>query len=105
LLAAWADFSSQPRRLAAMEELILAVARDPGLRDFGPQLRYLRGRSSSLQLALQLGPEASISPLDAAIYSSMISGQRRALIGLPEAEIHAGLDAADALVAGLNKGG
>ncbi len=103
MLAAWADFSSQPRRLAAMEELILAVARDPGLRDFGPQLRYLRGRSSSLQLAAQLGPEASISPLDAAIYSSLVSGQRRALIGLPEADIHAGLDAADALIAGLRK--
>lgn len=105
LLAVWADFSSQPRRLAAMEELILAVARDPGLRDFGPQLRYLRGRSSSLQLAAQLGPEASISPLDAAIYSSLVSGQRRALIGLPEADIHAGLDAADALIAGLRKTG
>ena len=103
--AAWRDFSSQPRRLAAMEELMLAVARDPELRDFAPQLRYLRGRSSGLQLQAQLEPGARISPLDAALYSSMISGQRRALIGRPEAEMHDSLDQAARIVARLRRDG
>ncbi len=100
-LVAWLDFPSQPRRLAAMEELMLAVARDSDLRDFGPQLRYLRGRSSRVQLATLLGVNAPISPLDAALYSSMVSGQRRALIERPATEIRASLDQTEALIAAL----
>jgi AcrR family transcriptional regulator len=103
-IVAWRDFGSQPRRLAAMEELMLAVAQDPDLRDFAPQLRYLRGRSSRTLLAGKLGGDAPISPLDAAIYSCLVSGQRRALIGRSEAEIHANLDEMDLLIAGLRAG-
>jgi len=103
-IAAWRDFGSQPRRLAAIEELMLAVAQDPNLRDFAPQMRYLRGRSSRAHLAGKLGGDAPISPLDAAIYSSLVSGQRRALIGRAEAEIHASLDEMDLLIAGLRAG-
>lgn len=100
-LVAWLDFPSQPRRLAAMEELMLAVARDPDLRDFGPQLRYLRGRSSRVQLATLLGADAPISPLDAALYSSLVSGQRRALIERSATEIQSSLDQTDALIGAL----
>lgn len=106
---AWKDFASQPRKLLAMEELMLAVARDPGLRDFAPQLRYLRGRSSGQRLFAQLkgrlGDDVRISPLDAAIYSSMISGQRRALIGRSAAEMEASLEEASRLVGNLRPAG
>ncbi|WP_160172119.1 TetR family transcriptional regulator [Novosphingobium lindaniclasticum] len=108
-IGAWKNFLSQPRRLVAIEELTLAVARDPGLRDFAPQLRYLRGRSSRLQLVGQLkrrlGGEVRVSPLDAALYSSMISGQRRALTGRPQAEVEASLDEAARLVGNLRRAG
>lgn len=97
------DFPSQPRALVAMEELMLAVARDPALAAFGPQLRYLRGRTSGLQLAALLGPEAPPSPLDMALYSSLIGGQRRAMIGRDPAEINASLDESDRLIASLRK--
>ncbi|WP_395327678.1 TetR family transcriptional regulator [Novosphingobium sp. BL-8H] len=100
-ILAWKDFPSQPSTLVAIEELMLAVARDPALAEFGPQLRYLRGRTSGLQLAALLGDNAPVSPLDMAIYSSFVSGQRRALIGRDIAEIHASLDETDRLLAGL----
>lgn len=100
-ILAWKDFSSQPSTLVAIEELILAVARDPALAGFGPQLRYLRGRTSGLQLAALLGGNAQVSPLDMAIYSSLVGGQRRAMIGRPPAEIHASLDETERLIAQL----
>ncbi len=97
-ILAWKDFPSQPSPLVAIEELMLAVARDPALAEFGPQLRYLRGRTSGLQLAALLGGNAQVSPLDMAVYSSFVSGQRRALIGRDVAEIHASLDETDRLL-------
>lgn len=98
------DFASQPPALVAIEELMLAVARDPALAAFGPQLRYLRGRTSGLQLAALLGEAGTPSPQDMAIYSSLVSGQRRALIGRDLAEMHASLDETDRLIAGLIAG-
>jgi AcrR family transcriptional regulator len=103
-VASLRDFSSQPKGLIAIEELSLAVARDPSLSAFAPQLRYLRGRTSGLQLAALLGPEITPSPLDMAIYSSLISGQRRAMIGRDMQEIHASLDETDRLIDGLRRG-
>lgn len=96
------DFMSQPRTLIAMEELTLAVARDPALASFGPQLRYLRGKTSGLHLAAHLGPDAKLSPLDTAIYSSLVSGQRRALIGRDPVEIRASFAETDRLITSLH---
>jgi AcrR family transcriptional regulator len=95
------DFPSQPRGLIAIEELILAVARDPALAAFAPHLRYSRGRTSGLQLAALLGPDAKLSALDKAIYSSLVSGQRRALIGRGEPETLASIGETDRLIDGL----
>ncbi|TCM18026.1 TetR family transcriptional regulator [Novosphingobium sp. PhB165] len=103
IIASWRDFPSQPRGIFAIEELTLAVARDPALIAFGPQLRYLRGRTSGLQLAARLGAMGDqLSPLDTAIYSSLISGQRRALIGRSVAEIDASLDEIERLIRELH---
>ena len=68
-------------RLLAMDEIFLSVARDPGFQPFVPQLRYLRGRTSRISLQAMVGADRSVSPLDAALYSGFVSGQRRASIG------------------------
>ncbi|WP_255326159.1 TetR family transcriptional regulator [Sphingobium sp. EM0848] len=59
------------------EELLLAVARDPSLRHFAAQLRYLRGRTSGPQLQAIFGPSRTVSPLEAALFSGFLSGQLR----------------------------
>lgn len=97
----WRRSAIQSSNYAALEELMLAVARDADLREFGPQMRYLRGRTSGIHLAALLGPEVSISPLDAAIYSSLMSGQQRALIGCADADIAKSLAKTELLVGAL----
>lgn len=75
------EHMSLTRRLA-FEELTLAVARDPNFQPFGPQLRYLRGRTSGQVLQMIAGPDVTISPLDAALFSNLLSGMQRAGIEL-----------------------
>ncbi|WP_241127741.1 TetR/AcrR family transcriptional regulator [Novosphingobium terrae] len=71
------------RRLA-MEELMLAVARESTSQSFASQLRYLRGRTSGRILQDMLGMEVTVSPLDAAIFSDLLSGMQRAGIDLSQ---------------------
>lgn len=79
-----------PRRLA-FEELTLAVARDTNFQPFAPQLRYLRGRTSGQVLRMIAGPDISISALDAALFSDLLSGMQRAGIELsPSGRAHSG---------------
>ncbi len=68
--------------LPALDELLLAVARDPDLGAFAPQLRYRRGRSSRALLQALVGADRPISQLDAALFSGFISGQRRACVSI-----------------------
>lgn len=67
--------------LLAIEELLVATARDPQLELFRPQLRYLRGRTSRRLLQALLGGHRTLSPVDAALFSSFGTGQRRACLG------------------------
>lgn len=70
--------------MLALTELALAVARDTELSRFAHQLRYQRGRTSRHYLrAIRGGP---VSGLDAALFSSLASGEQRAETGLPEKE-------------------
>lgn len=74
-------FSGSPplrENLLGMEALLVAAARDPALQSFAAQLRYLRGRTSGLYLQAMLGPERPIAPLDAAIFSALLSARGRA---------------------------
>ncbi|HEX7854236.1 MAG TPA: TetR family transcriptional regulator [Sphingobium sp.] len=73
--------------ILALEELVVAVARDPAFRAFAPQLRYLRGRSSGAVLQAALGTERVISSLDAALYSGFLAGQGRGLRGRQDAAL------------------
>lgn len=70
----------------AMNELILAVARDESLQGYAAQLRYLRGQTSRNVLAKLFGGEDAGSPLEAALMSNISFGRSRAYIGLTEAE-------------------
>lgn len=67
------------------EELMLAVARDRTFQPFAPHLRYLRGRTSGRALQMMAGTEVTISPLDAALFSNLLSGMQRAGIDLSPA--------------------
>jgi AcrR family transcriptional regulator len=82
-------------QMLALDELMLAVAREEELQPFAPQLRYLRGRSSGPYLASLLGPGATPSRLDAALFSSFQSGLKRARATMTDAE---GQDYADRLL-------
>jgi AcrR family transcriptional regulator len=70
----------------AIEELMLAVAREAEFRPFAPQLRYLRGRTSGQVLQMMAGPGITVSRLDAAVFSDLVSGMQRAGIGLSPQE-------------------
>ncbi|MFC0205509.1 TetR family transcriptional regulator [Novosphingobium soli] len=70
--------------LCAMDELLLAVARNPSLRPFAPQLRYWRGRTSGKVLEAMLAPDRVVSPRDAALFSAMVAGMRKWSLGLDE---------------------
>jgi AcrR family transcriptional regulator len=74
-----ADSASAAPGFTAMQELVLAVARDPALKSVALHLRYLRGRSSGLALQAQVRDRTAVSPLDAAIYSGVQWGRQRAL--------------------------
>ena len=76
-------------RLTAMDELMISVARSADLRSFAPQLRYLRGRSSGVQLQGLVGPERPVSSADAALFSAFATGQRHACLALTPTEIDA----------------
>jgi len=81
-----AYFQRDTSSLLALDELILAVARDPQLASFIPQLRYLRGRTSATLMPAIAGGGRRGSPLDHALLSATISGLRQACIGAsPEA--------------------
>lgn len=73
----------------AIDELLIAVARDPGLRPFAAQLRYLRGRTSVAYLRALVGGARDVSPLDAALLSDFSMGQGRACVGLDPEAAHA----------------
>ncbi len=68
-------------KMLALDELLLAVVRRTEFQAFTPQLRYLRGRSSGPLLQSLLGPAEPVSPLDAALFSVLLSGLKRACLG------------------------
>jgi AcrR family transcriptional regulator len=70
----------------ATDELMVAVARNPDLAAFVPQLRYLRGRTSRGLVQAMAGAGASVSLLDAAIFSAISTGLIRACVGLSDEE-------------------
>lgn len=80
-----ATLNSPRAMLSAMDELLLAVARDPSLRSFVPQMRYWRGRTSGKMLQAMLGPDRLPSRLDAALFSGLASGMRKWCLGLDPA--------------------
>lgn len=67
--------------MLALDELMNAAARDPSLSEFIPHLRYERGRTAGYLLTT-IVDGLSISPLDASIFSSFVTGQRQVRIGL-----------------------
>lgn len=68
--------------LLALDELLIAAARDPALKPLSAPLRYLRGQTSGGVLAAMIGGGQRTSPLDAALFSSLSTGQRRACLGM-----------------------
>jgi hypothetical protein len=87
----------------AMNELLIAVARDETLHAFSIQLRYLRGRTSRHYFAALLGSDSLASPLDAAILSNLLMGIDHSCIGLGAAArldvLHRGLQEIEKLLA------
>lgn len=71
------SFVSLSQTTGAGDELNVAVARDPALRPFAVQLRYLRGQTSKGLLEALLGGETEVSTLDGAIFSGFLSSQIR----------------------------
>lgn len=63
--------------MLATEELLSACMRDSAFGTFAAQLRYLRGRTSGRYFQAMLGRGRPIAPIDAAIFSSLISGRGR----------------------------
>ncbi len=59
------------------DELFLATARDPGLSQFGAQLRYLRGRTSRSTLQDLVGEHRTVGVTEAALFSSFLTSQLR----------------------------
>ena len=70
------------------DELFIATARDPSLKQFAAQLRYLRGRTSKGFLQALLGEAHPVSDLEAALYSGFVSGQIRAHFDGAEKDLH-----------------
>jgi DNA-binding transcriptional regulator YbjK len=71
-----------PRRedMLGTEELVVAAARDPELRAFAAQLRYLRGGSAGHVMQHLLGPDVRLAPIDQAIASALRGGRVRAYL-------------------------
>lgn len=80
-----AGYDIHAPNITVIDEVMAAVARDPDLIAFAPQLRYSRGRSSGVQLQALVG-DRPISTTDAALFSTFASGQRVAALTLPAAE-------------------
>lgn len=78
VLTGLVDVLCRGARDKGAEELFVAVARDPLLRPFAAQLRYLRGRTTGRYLQALLGPDRTLTPLDAALFSGFASGLVRA---------------------------
>ncbi len=78
---AMAEYPVRSVQERAIEELLVAAAREADLKPFVPQLRYLRGRTSGLLLQALLGEDRPISPLDAALFSGFIASLRRTCLG------------------------
>lgn len=74
-------FQRDERPLPSLDELLLAVARDPSLGSFIPQLRYMRGRTSGTLLPTIAGGGRTGSPLDHALLSAVVSGMRQSCLG------------------------
>jgi AcrR family transcriptional regulator len=72
-----AEFMSHGSRGHGVHALHLAVARDPALRHFGLQLRYLRGMTSRSLLAMLRPDRPEPSHLEAALLSSFLSSLPR----------------------------
>lgn len=71
---------------SGFNELAVAAARNKSFERFGPWLRYTRGRTGRRYLEAMLGADASVSDLDAAIFSSWGAGVTRWCIGRSVAE-------------------
>jgi len=82
-------YQSDAAPLPSLDELLLAVARDPSLGSFIPQLRYLRGRTSGALLPALAGDGCLGSPLDHALLSAVISGLRLSCLGATADEARA----------------
>ncbi|HUD94090.1 TetR family transcriptional regulator [Sphingobium sp.] len=72
-------------KLRGHDELLMACVRDQGLRPFGAQLRYMRGRSSQYVLPGLVGRPASET--DAALFSSFMVGVKNFHMAEPSSPI------------------
>ncbi len=85
-------------------ELFIAVARDASLRQFGLQLRYLRGRASRRTLQGLLGPDRAVGMVEAALFSGFTASLIRSCADPatrpPEKAIRGELESVIALFAG-----
>jgi hypothetical protein len=66
---------------------MVEIARKPDLDHFALQMRYLRGRTSIGVLQRAIGAERTVSPLDAALFSSFGMGIVRSCSGMEEEEL------------------
>lgn len=66
------------------DELFVATARDASLRQFGAQLRYLRGRTSRSALQDLVGTGREVGVTEAALFSGFLTSQLRAHAGFPD---------------------
>lgn len=87
LVDRWLDQGADEPGMLALNELLIAVARDPQFSPLSLQLRYLRGRTSGGVLAALIGDGRAVSPLDAALFSSLGGGQHRATVGITPDEV------------------
>lgn len=76
-VAGIANFLAENLGSRGIDALHLAVARDPTLRQFGLQLRYLRGSTSRSLFEMLLPDRPSPSHLEAALLSSFLSSLSR----------------------------
>lgn len=66
------------------DELFVATARDPALRQFGAQLRYLRGRTSRGMLQDFVGAGRQVGVTEASLFSGFLTSQLRAHAAFPD---------------------
>lgn len=72
-----ADFIAASSGSGGVDALHLAVARDPALRQFGLQLRYLRGETSRALFGMLLPQRSEPGHLEAALLSAFLSSLSR----------------------------